>query len=153
MSDATHLFVYGTLLTAADHPVGAELRSGATCVGRGWIRACLYQVQDPREAGYQYPGAVPSGYDHDRVHGELYALHDPDQVLATCDIYEACDPSRPEPHEYQRRPVPVTLQDGRVIRALSYFYAWDLSRATRLHSGRFEDVAAYGTAPIPRARW
>lgn len=125
-------------MTAADHPIGNKLRQSSDLIGLGWIRACLYHIQDPEEPGNRYPGAVPSGYDHDRVHGEVYALHDDAAgLIAAFDIYEACDPSRPEPHEFMRRRVPVTLEDNRVVEAISYFYAWDLSRATQVPSGRF----------------
>lgn len=141
MSDLNHLFVYGTLMTVADHPMGNRLRAGATLLGSGWIRACLYHIEDPEEPGNRYPGAVPSGFVEDRVFGELYQLHRPAELLAAFDVYEACDDTRPEPHEFQRRTIPVTLDDGRVIPSVSYFYAWDLSRASRLRSGRFQEVA------------
>lgn len=140
MEQPVHLFVYGTLLTAADHPMGQRLRESADLHGHGWIRGCLYTIEDPEDPGNIYPGAVPSGFHQDRVYGEVYALADPEPVLAAFDIYEACDPSRPEPHEFQRRRVPVTLESGVVISAVSYLYGWDLSRATRIHSGRFDRV-------------
>ncbi|SMX38928.1 gamma-glutamylcyclotransferase family protein [Maliponia aquimaris] len=135
MHDCRHLFVYGTMLTVADRPMGRRLRAESDFVGYGWIRACLYHIEDPESPGSTYPGAVPSGYDKDRVHGELYRLHDPQSLFEVFDVYEACDPKRPEPHEFQRRRVPVTLDGGAVIPALCYFYSWDLSRATRVPSG------------------
>ncbi|MBY6113537.1 gamma-glutamylcyclotransferase [Mameliella alba] len=135
-----HLFVYGTLLTVADHPMGRKLHEASDFVGSGWIRACLYHIEDPEEPGNRYPGAVPSGYDDDRVYGELYALHDAEALLPAFDRYEACDPSRPEPHEFQRREIPVTLENARVIPAVSYLYAWDLSRAGRIPSGRITEA-------------
>lgn len=141
MSETRHLFVYGTLLTVADHPMGNQLRDNATLIGTGWMRACLYQIDDPEEPGNLYPGAVPSGYNEDRVYGEVYHLHAPDKVLPAFDVYEACDASRPEPHEFLRRTISVTLESGEVVPSVSYFYAWDLSRATRVPSGRFEQVA------------
>lgn len=155
MTETTHLFVYGTLLTVADHPLGHRLRSAADYVGLGWIRACLYHVEDPDRPGFGYPGAVPSRHEHDRVHGELYALRDAHRLLAEVDIYEACDPTRPEPHEYLRRRVPVTLSSGHVVPAFCYFYGWDLSRATRVPSGQFNRGATPYPAPTalsPHAR-
>lgn len=138
MSQFTYLFVYGTLMTTANHPIGARLREESDLIGLGWIRARLYHIEDPEDPGQRYPGAVPSGYDNDRVHGEVYALHNgAEALIAAFDIYEACDPSRPEPHEFMRRRVPVTMDDNRVIDAISYLYSWDLSRATRVPSGRF----------------
>lgn len=121
--------------------MGARLRDGATHVGSGHMQACLYLIDDPEEAGNRYPGAVPSGYPEDRVFGEVYALHNPDQLLPVFDVYEACDPTRPEPHEFLRRSVPVTLADGSTQTAACYCYAWDLSQARRIPSGRFADLA------------
>jgi len=141
MSNTPHLFVYGTLLTAADHPMGARLRAGATLIGSGWMQACLYHIDDPEDPGNRYPGAVPSGHEEDRVFGEVYHLHTVDDLLRAFDVYEACDATRPEPHEFIRRRIPITLEDGRVIPAISYFYAWDVSRASRIPSGRFEEAA------------
>lgn len=142
MSQFSHLFVYGTLLTAAEHPMGTRLRTSCEFIGQGWIRAQLYNIEDPEDPGNRYPGAVPSGYDQDKVYGELYALRDDaESLIAAFDIYEACDPSRPEPHEFMRRRIPVTLNDNTLVDAISYLYAWDLSRATRVPSGRFNRLA------------
>lgn len=137
MSDCPPLFVYGTLLTVADHPMGHRLRAQSAFLGHGWIRACLYRIEDPANPGQGYPGAVASGFDRDRVHGELYRLHDPQPLLEALDLYEACDPARPEPHEYLRRRVPVTLESGDVMLAICYLYGWDVSRATRVPSGQY----------------
>lgn len=143
MSQVSHLFVYGTLLTAADHPMGTRLRAETEFVGHGWVRARLYNIEDPEDLGNRYPGAVPSGYESDRVYGELYALTgQTESLIAAFDIYEACDPSRPEPHEFMRRRVPVSMDDGTVLQAVSYFYAWDLSRATLVPSGRFNRISS-----------
>lgn len=133
----TRLFVYGTLLTVADHPMGRLLHANAERMGAGFIRARLYLIDDPEEPGNRYPGAVPSGFEEDRVYGDLYRLLDAGDLLKRFDVYEACDPSRPEPHEFQRRSVSVTLEDGQVVEAVSYMYAWDTSRADLMASGRF----------------
>ncbi|MGP6087681.1 gamma-glutamylcyclotransferase family protein [Antarctobacter jejuensis] len=143
MTDTCYLFVYGTLMTVADHPIGHRLREDASLVGHGWIRACLYTIDDPEEPGNLYPGAVPSGHEEDRVFGEVYTLRNTGSLLPALDEYEACDASRPEPHEFLRRSVPVTLHDGRVVASVCYFYAWDLSRATRIPSGRFDRSAPH----------
>lgn len=126
------LFVYGTLLSAANHPLGRALRRQAQLIGLGSIRARLYVIGDA------FPGAVPSRRAGDRVHGELYALTgDPAPLLATLDAYENCSPDFPEPHEFKRSPVTVTLSDGTVARALAYLYAWDIASARLLPDGRF----------------
>lgn len=140
-SETIHLFVYGTLLVTADHGMGRLLHNTGTRVGQGWIRARLYMIDDPEDAGNRYPGAVPSGYDEDRVYGDLYRVENPTTLIETFDVYEACDPSRPRPHEFLRRELPVTLTDGQIVEAVSYMYAWDTSRAEPVPSGRFTEVA------------
>ncbi len=136
-----HLFVYGTLLTVAEHPMGALLRQNATLLGAGWFHGRLYLIDDPEEPGNLYPGAVPSGYAEDTVHGEVWHLQDAATLIEAFDIYEACDASRPEPYEFLRRTIPVTRPDGSVIDAACYLYAWDTSRATPIPSGRFDKMS------------
>ena len=90
-ADNLPLFVYGTLLTVARHPMGNLLREHGEYTGCGSIRARLYIINDPDEPDQNfYPGAVPSGNIGDRVHGELYSLRAPELVLEQFDDYEAC---------------------------------------------------------------
>lgn len=136
------LFVYGTLLTVADHPMGNLLRDHSVFRGRGSIRARLYMIDDPDDPGQNfYPGAQPSGDPQDRVFGELYELTNPDAVLPSFDDYEACSPNWPEPHEFLRRKVPVTLEDGTTLPAVTYLYTWDVSSAEHIPSGRFAQIS------------
>jgi gamma-glutamylcyclotransferase (GGCT)/AIG2-like uncharacterized protein YtfP len=126
------LFVYGTLLTAANHPLGDLLRQQAELIGDGSICARLFVI------GEAFPGAVPSKRTNDRVHGELYALAgDPAPLLKILDAYENCSPDFPKPHEFARAEVSVTLEDGTAQSALAYLYAWDVAGARLLPSGRF----------------
>jgi gamma-glutamylcyclotransferase (GGCT)/AIG2-like uncharacterized protein YtfP len=136
------LFVYGTLLTVARHPMGNLLREHGEFAGTGSIRARLYIIDDPDEPGQNfYPGAVPSANNEDRVHGELYALHSPELVLGEFDDYEACSPRWPEPHEFLRRRVEVLLECGTVKPALTYLYTWDVTSARHIASGRFTEAS------------
>jgi len=141
MTDVS-LFVYGTLLTVADHPMGNLLRTHGALRGRGSIRARLYMIDDPDDPGQNfYPGALPSGDPQDRVYGELYNLTDPGAVLPQFDEYEACSANWPEPHEFLRRTVPVTLEDGETVSAVTYLYTWDVSGARHIASGRFNELS------------
>ena len=138
----TRLFVYGSLLTSAKHPLGEMLRSRATLIGTGYIRARLYMIADPRTGADAYPGAVPSRSAADRVHGELYVLKgDPSGLFKILDDYENCSAEFPEPHEFRRRDVSVMLNDGTSASAIAYLYNWDVSRARRLPGGRFSGPA------------
>jgi len=135
----SRLFVYGTLLADANHAMGSLLRRHATRIGTGSIRARLYIVPDPFDRTNAYPGAMPSGDASERVYGEVYAISgDSGRLLATLDEFEHCSQERPEPHEFMRRTVPVTMQDGTSLPATVYLYTWDVSRARFVPGGRFE---------------
>ena len=75
------LFVYGSLLTALDHPMGRRPRAEAALLGPATVRGRLYRVS-------WYPGFVPGGRDDDVVHGEVYRMADPTASLAWLDEYE-----------------------------------------------------------------
>ncbi|MEO1549292.1 MAG: gamma-glutamylcyclotransferase family protein [Pseudomonadota bacterium] len=142
MTLPSHLFVYGTLLTTAQHAMGKLLRAHGSLVGQGSIQARLYIIDDPDAPGQNaYPGAVPAPRPDQRVYGEVYALHTPAPLIEAFDEYEACSPNWPEPHEFLRRPVRVTLEGGKIVNAISYLYTWDVSDAQPVPSGRFTDAA------------
>lgn len=137
MSTLTHLFVYGTLLAESAHPMGDLLRQYSDPLGEGHIQARLYIIEEEDAQGInRYPGAVPSAWAQDRVHGMVYRVHQPAPVLAAFNDFEACAPGWPEPYEFLLRPVDVTMGGG-TLRASSYLYTWDVSRATHVPSGRY----------------
>ena len=110
--------------------------------GRGSIRARLYIIDDPDAPGENsYPGALPSGNPSDRVFGELYEIHAPEIVFPKFDDSEACSPRWPEPHEFLRRTVSVTMESGEAREAVTYLYTWDVSTAERVPSGRYTLVS------------
>ena len=138
------LFIYGTLMSVAEHPLGTLLRDNARFVGAGSIQARLYSITEVDAHGPNtYPGALPSPDPADRVFGELWQVTNPGPVWPALDRHEACTPDWPEPHEFLLRPVPVTLDDGRVMKAVSYLYAWDVSTAQPIPSGRYDTVSPY----------
>lgn len=137
-----NLFVYGTLLTVAEHEMGTLLRANSTFVGSGSIRARLYVIDDPDDPGQNsYPGALPAADPKDRVWGDIYQVKSPETVLPAFDAYEACSPDWPEPHEFMLRKVPVLLEDGTEIAAHTYLYTWDVTTAQHVPSGRWTQVA------------
>ena len=137
------LFVYGTLLAVAEHPMGALLRAHGRFLAHGSIRARLYLIHEEDADGpNSYPGAVPSPDPTDRVHGEVHEIHEPAQVFPAFDQFEACAPGWPEPYEFLLRPVDVRTDAGDLIRAEAYLYTWDTSRAEPVPSGRFTWKAA-----------
>jgi gamma-glutamylcyclotransferase (GGCT)/AIG2-like uncharacterized protein YtfP len=124
------LFVYGTLMRDFDHPMARMLSRNADFLGPARCRGRLYLVK-------HYPGLVLSGDEGDVVHGEVYRLHQPEALIAEFDMYEACGEGFPEPTQYIRQMLPLTLAGGATIEAWTYIYNWPVTELKRIASGRF----------------
>jgi gamma-glutamylcyclotransferase (GGCT)/AIG2-like uncharacterized protein YtfP len=129
------LFVYGTLMRDFDHPMAQLLAAHADFLGEAQCRGRLYLVK-------HYPGLVLSDDPAETVFGELYRLRQPDELLREFDMYEACGEGFPEPTEYVRQMLKVTLADGatskpQVLEAWTYVYNWPVALLPRIASGRF----------------
>ena len=116
-----HLFVYGSLMSTARHPMGERLRAEARLIGAATIQGRLYRVS-------WYPGVAASTDPEQRAHGEVYTLDDPARALAWLDAYEGIAPGSREPGEYIRAERPVRLASGQEITAWAYLYQKDVSR-------------------------
>lgn len=127
-----HLFVYGTLMRGFDHPMARLLAGHADFLGEATCRGRLVLVK-------HYPGLLPSEAASDIVHGELFRMRVPDELLGELDMYEACGEGFPEPTEYLRREVDVTLPDGATGKAWTYVYNWPVTGLPIIESGRFLD--------------
>jgi gamma-glutamylcyclotransferase (GGCT)/AIG2-like uncharacterized protein YtfP len=125
-----HLFVFGTLLSAYDHPMSRRLSAEARLVGAARCRGRLYLVR-------HYPGMVLSDDVAEQVHGEVFRMHDAAALLRVLDSYEGCAPGATEPTEYVRGRVPVSLDDGRAIEAWTYVYNWPVAHLPLIASGKF----------------
>ena len=124
------LFVYGTLMRGFDHPMARLLSAHADFVGEARCRGRLYLVK-------HYPGLVLSDDPADIVHGEVYRLRAPDELLREFDMYEACGEGFAPPTEYLRQMLPVTRGDGGSSDAWTYVYNWSVDGLPRIESGRF----------------
>ena len=125
-----HLFVYGTLMRGFNHPMAKLLAGNADYLGDAHCRGRLYLVK-------HYPGLVLSDDPADIVHGELFRLRDRDAMLGEFDMYEACGEGFPQPTEYIRQMLPLTLADGSVGEAWTYVYNWPVTKLPRIASGKF----------------
>jgi len=125
-----HLFVYGTLMRGFNHPMAKLLTGNADYLGDAHCRGRLYLVK-------HYPGLVLSDDPADIVHGELFRLRDRDAMLGEFDMYEACGEGFPQPTEYIRQMLPLTLADGSVGEAWTYVYNWPVTKLPRIASGKF----------------
>ncbi|OCK62476.1 gamma-glutamylcyclotransferase family protein [Bradyrhizobium sp. LMTR 3] len=124
------LSVYGTLMRGFDHPMAQLLSRSADFLGTATCRGRLYLIK-------HYPGLVLSDDANDVVFGELYRLRDRDALLAEFDMYEACGAGFPEPTEYIRRMLPLSLEDGTAGEAWTYVYNWPVTSLPRIASGKF----------------
>ena len=126
------LFVYGTLMRDFDHPMAQLLSRSAEFIGEAHCAGRLYLVK-------HYPGLVLSDAADELVFGELYRLTQPEALLREFDMYEACGEGFPEPTQYIRQMLPVTLDDGagETIEVWTYIYNWPVAHLPRIASGRF----------------
>jgi gamma-glutamylcyclotransferase (GGCT)/AIG2-like uncharacterized protein YtfP len=94
------------------------LARSARFAGDGKVRARLFDLGE-------YPGIVISTDPADNVTGEIYELPavGAEGILRVLDDYEGIGPADPEPHEYRREVVRVTLEDGQSLRAWAYVLA------------------------------
>ena len=124
-----HLFVYGTLMKAAGHPMASHLARHGRYVGPATFTGRLYRVAS-------YPGVVASDDSADVVHGELYKLAEAAALFEFLDIYEGCSPDEPQPHEYAS--VQCSVWTGaKPAKALIYLYNRPVEKLARIASGRF----------------
>ena len=115
-----------------DHPMATLLSRSADFVGVATCRGRLYRIK-------HYPGLLPPDDPAETVFGELYRLRDRDALLGEFDMYEACGAGFPEPTEYVRRMLQVTLDDGTASEAWTYVYNWPVTGLPHIASGKFLD--------------
>jgi gamma-glutamylcyclotransferase (GGCT)/AIG2-like uncharacterized protein YtfP len=124
------LFVYGTLMRGFDHPMAKLLSANADFLGPARCRGRLHLIK-------HYPGLVLSDDPADIVFGELFRLREREAMLHEFDMYEACGDNFPQPTEYVRQMLPLTLDDGSATDAWTYIYNWPVTKLPRIASGKF----------------
>jgi len=130
-----HLFVYGTLLSTAGHPMGARLQREARLIGEAFLPGRLYRIGE-------YPGLVEDTDPQVQVHGEVYVLHDPVNTLTWLDAYEGIVPGAPDRNEYERVERPVRLASSEQITVWVYLYRKDVARFRLIPDGRWGSAAS-----------
>ena len=122
------VFFYGTLMSGFKRPGRSRIDPNLTPVGRGSIKATLFDLGI-------YPAAIPAS--DERVFGEVHRMSDADSVLAALDEIEGYRPGVTERLGLGPEDCPVTFDDGRVELAWAYFYNAPLGRAQRIESGDY----------------
>lgn len=114
-----------------DNPFASVLRSKSTLVGEGYFMGKLYRIS-------WYPGAVylPGDQDQSRVFGEIYQIHEFDDLIKKLDAYEeVCEDEIAS--LYLRKRVPVYQPDGSLVPCWTYLYNQHLHNLPLIESGRF----------------
>ena len=124
------VFFYGTLMAGFDRRQQAGIEARLAYVGRGLVKAALFDLG-------LYPAAIPAPDGH--VWGEVYEVTEPDTVLPALDEIEGYTPEQPDSSLYIRTLVEVTLPAGRRDQAWVYFYNAPLGQAPRISSGDYLD--------------
>ena len=124
-----HVFFYGTLMAPFNRPGRQRITPKLTFIGRGSIHAALFDLGI-------YPAAIPVA-DNSLVWGEVYETAEPVPVLAALDEIEGYRANEPDRSLYTRVLADVTLEDGRIEKAWTYFYNAPLGRAQRIASGDY----------------
>lgn len=125
-----YLFVYGALRRSTGTEGTRSLNAMSRFVASGRSRGSLFHLGS-------YPGMTVGPSDDSWVSGEVYRLNDPSSALPVLDAYEGCSPAEPSPHEFERRPVNVLLDDGQLVRAWAYVYSLDTAGKARIPSGDY----------------
>jgi gamma-glutamylcyclotransferase (GGCT)/AIG2-like uncharacterized protein YtfP len=123
--NAEFIFVYGTLRKASATPMSRVLARYSEYINVASIQAVLYQVDD-------YPCVIESTNPDDKVSGELHKILDSDSLLPLLDDYEECSAQFPEPHEYIRKILTITLPNHSQVYAWAYVYNRDVSQLQRI---------------------
>jgi gamma-glutamylcyclotransferase (GGCT)/AIG2-like uncharacterized protein YtfP len=132
--EPTHIFVYGTLMSAATGSLGRDmrlrLRREARSAGSATVQGVLYDLGT-------YPGLVRSADPSDRVHGEVLALIDPAATLPWLDDYEGVGRGQASAGEYLRVVEHARLASGASLEIWLYLLQRPLRGLPRIPGGRW----------------
>ena len=124
------LFVYGTLRRDSPNSRHGMLAGAARFVGHARVHGRLYEIGG-------YPGLIHATDPDDWVHGEVYELAGPHEILTRLDEYEGCGPRDPEPHEYRRERAEVWMATGAREEAWVYRYLGSIVGKREIESGDY----------------
>ena len=125
-----YLFVYGSLLSTAGHPMGARLRRESRLIGEAALPGRLYRIS-------QYPGLVEDPDAQPWVAGEVYELSNPTASLHWLDAYEGIVPGAAGSDEYERVERLLRLVSGEELMAWVYLYRKPVAGLQLIASGRW----------------
>lgn len=124
------IFVYGTLRKETATSMYHVLARHCEYFSEGYMHGKLYEVNG-------YPGAVESENQDDKIYGELYRIGNSGLVFPLLDEYEECTDKYPEPHEYIRKKLTISLSGVGSIAAWVYVFNHDISNLMQIESGDY----------------
>ncbi|EIJ43952.1 hypothetical protein BegalDRAFT_3127 [Beggiatoa alba B18LD] len=130
MKPQEYLFVYGTLLKNMQHAMHQPITRYAEFIDTAHFQGKLYEVNG-------YPCAIYSPLTSEHVFGELYCLHQAEELFLLLDDYEGCSQRFPTPTEYIRQKMPVFSTTGQGVLAWIYLYNWKIHGLQRIYSGNY----------------
>ncbi|MCB9033380.1 MAG: gamma-glutamylcyclotransferase [Chitinophagales bacterium] len=125
-----YLFTYGTLRAKRDDGIAKYLAENSTLVDLGkLVGAQIYTIN-------WYPGLIKTNDKSHVVYGDIFMIHNQDEVFKKLDEYEGIDIGL-KPFEYKRELVEIISTKQNVM-CWAYFYNWDLPKNAKLiNSGDF----------------
>lgn len=132
------LFVYGTLMNNIQSTIATYLHHNSDFVGEGTFPGKLYDLGS-------YPGAVYDRQSDSRVHGHVFKLHDPGNMLQRLDLYEGIYPSQADKNEYRRALVSVYVNEE-PIDCWVYLYNLSTIGLKEIPAGNYLDYIQYNKA-------
>jgi gamma-glutamylcyclotransferase (GGCT)/AIG2-like uncharacterized protein YtfP len=119
-----YLFVYGTLRFSNSLIKEGALKDEFEFVGRGKIKALMYDIGS-------YPGAVKDNSGNE-VNGEIFRELNKKRAFDILDAYENYDRTDEGHCEYIRRRTRIRMNSGEFLMAWVYWYNGDLKTKNRI---------------------
>jgi len=130
----SHLFVYGTLMQQMNNPFAIRLATMAALVGPATAQGRLFHHPQ------NYPCAVCSPDRHDRIHGQVYRMEDPEACFEFLDPYEDCDMNQLSQSLFIRTQTSVDMGHGLSVLSWMYFWNRPLNGMLPIDSGCFTSI-------------
>lgn len=132
------LFVYGTLMKSyGRNPFISEMEQFASFQSPAFTTGELYLID-------YYPGFIKTE-NFEFVYGELFEIHNPENLFAVLDPYEGFNPEDSVNSLYVREEIEVFLDINKnSIKAWAYVFNKPAHLYRRIESGNFMDFAEAG---------
>lgn len=128
--DSEFLFVYGSLMSAYDHPLSDFLSENAQLISEAKVRGRLYKIE-------WYPGLVCDENSAEWVYGEVYQLQN-SNIFKVLDEYEGVTGHPSDP--YLRRIVTTQNEKGPSYNAWTYEYVHEVDETNKIEGGKYLSI-------------